>query len=375
MIRDGWVLVVNSGSSSVKYQVFDADHGVVAKGLVERIGEPDGPADHDAALRDAAADMRLDAPELVAVGHRVVHGGADFRAPTVITDQVIAAIERLTPLAPLHNPPNLAGIAVARALRPDLPQVAVFDTAFHATIPPAAHTYAISAEVAAAHGIRRYGFHGTSHAYVSRATAELLDRPPHTMSTVTLHLGNGASACAVAGGRSVDTSMGLSPLAGLVMGTRPGDVDPGVLLHLLRAGLTPDDVDRLLNKSSGLEGLCGDNDMRAVLARRAAGDPAAALAFEVYTYRVRAYVGAYAVALGRLDALTFTAGVGENSPEVRAAVADGLGVLGVAVDPARNADTSTRAARVISPPGAPVAVCVVPTDEEREIAHQTRVTA
>ncbi|MEO3748353.1 acetate kinase [Plantactinospora sp. B5E13] len=365
------ILVLNSGSSSLKYRLFarvgDAPE-TLDQGLVERIGEPGGDApDHAAALRHVLG--RVDLTGLAAVGHRVVHGGTEFTAPTLLDDTVVAAIHRLVPLAPLHNPANLTGIAVARQLLPDVPQVAVFDTAFHATMPPAARAYALDAELAARLGIRRYGFHGTSHAYVSRRTAELLDRPPERLNLITLHLGNGASACAVSGGRSVATSMGLSPLAGLVMGTRSGDLDPAVLFHLHRVGgLSVDEIDELLNQRSGLRGLAGDNDMRAVLRRRAAGDPAAGLAFDVYCRRITEYVGAYLAVLGRLDAITFTGGVGEHSPDVRAGALAGLTGLGITVDPERNRGS----APVISPPDAPVTVSVVPTDEEREIAEQVR---
>jgi len=312
----------------------------------------------------------LDLDGLAAVGHRVVHGGTRFSAPARITDDVRRAIEELEPLAPLHNPANLAGIEAADRLLAGPPQVAVFDTAFHHTLPATAYTYAIDTAVAQRLGIRRYGFHGTSHAYVSRRTAALLGRPPADVNVITLHLGNGASACAVSGGRSVATSMGLSPLEGLVMGTRSGDLDPAVVFHLHRVGgLGLDDIDELLNHRGGLVGLCGDGDMRTVLARRAAGDPAATLAFDVYCGRVKAYVGAYAALLGRLDAVTFTAGVGENAAAVRAAALSNLDRFGIAVDPARNAASGERA---ISPDGCPVGVFVVPTDEELEIATQTR---
>ncbi len=369
------ILVLNTGSSSVKYRLFAPDLSTLDRGLIERIGEPGGPRSHREALAGAADRLRLDSPELRAIGHRVVHGGYRFREPTLLTAEVVAAIEELTPLAPLHNPPNLAGIAVTRQLRPELPQVAVFDTAFHATLPAAAASYALDAGLAQRLGIRRYGFHGTSHAYVSRQTARLLDRPLETLNTIVLHLGNGASACAVQSGRSVETSMGMTPLEGLVMGTRSGDLDPAVVLHLARVGgLSLDEVDTALNRRAGLLGLCGDNDMRGVLSRRAAGDPAATLAFDVYCHRIRKYVGAYAAVLGRLDAVTFTGGVGEHAAPVRAAVLDGLGLLGLAVDPARN-EASASEARLISPDGAPVAACVIPTDEELEIATQTTATA
>lgn len=364
------VLVLNCGSSSVKYRLFE-DAVTAAKGLVERIGEPGSATpDHEAALRQIVDAMDLGA--LAAVGHRVVHGGTRFSAPVVIDDPVVATVRDLIPLAPLHNPANLAGIEVARRLLPATPQVAVFDTAFHQSMPAAAATYAIDAQVARRYDIRRYGFHGTSHAYVSRQTAALLGRPLDSLAMVTLHLGNGASACAIDGGRSVATSMGLSPLEGLVMGTRSGSIDPAVMFHLHRvAGMGFDDIDELLNKRGGLLGLCGDNDMRAVLSRRADGDAAATLAFDVYCERVKAYVGAYAALLGGLDAVTFTAGVGENAAPVRAAALSNMDFMGVAVDPVRNEATGP-GARIISPPEGRVAVCVVPTDEELEIATQTR---
>ncbi|MFB9235357.1 acetate/propionate family kinase [Plantactinospora siamensis] len=361
------LLVLNCGSSSVKYRSYSGDTALDG-GLVERIGEPGGPADHEAAVREVLD--RLDLTDLAAVGHRVVHGGTRFAEPTLIDDEVLRAIRDLVPLAPLHNPANLVGIEVVRRALPDVPQVAVFDTAFHRTLPDSAARYAIDTATADRFRIRRYGFHGTSHAYVSRRTAELLDRPYGDTNTISLHLGNGASACAVAGGRSVATSMGMSPLEGLVMGTRSGDIDPTIVFHLRReGGMAVDEIDDLLNHRSGLLGLAGANDMREVLRRRAAGDRAAGLAFDVYTRRITGYVGAYYALLGRLDAITFTAGVGEHAAEVRAAALAGLDRLGIAVDPARNADAGDR---VISPPGGPVAVCVVATDEEREIARETR---
>ncbi|MFB6959781.1 acetate kinase [Streptomyces sp. NPDC056309] len=389
------VLVLNSGSSSVKYQLLDMrDATRLAVGLVERIGEQtsrlkhtclttgatreeNGPiADHDAALKSVAEELArdglgLDSPELAAIGHRVVHGGMFFTEPTVIDDAVLTEIERLIPVAPLHNPANLTGIRTAMALRPDLPQVAVFDTAFHTTMPESAARYAIDTKIADRYRVRRYGFHGTSHAYVSRATAELLGKAPEDVNVIVLHLGNGASASAVRGGRCVDTSMGLTPLEGLVMGTRSGDLDPAVIFHLQRVGgMSMDEVDTLLNKRSGLFGLCGDNDMREIRRRMEEGDDEARLAFEIYTHRLKKYVGAYYAVLGTVDALVFTAGVGENAAFVREAALDGLEGLGLAVDRERNAVRGD-GARLISPEGARTAVAVVPTDEEMEIATQT----
>ncbi|MCC5479152.1 acetate kinase [Streptomyces sp. NPDC059680] len=389
------VLVLNSGSSSVKYQLLDMrDASRLAVGLVERIGEQasrlkhtclttgdtrehTGPiADHDAALKAVAEELSrgglgLDSPELAAIGHRVVHGGMFFTEPTVIDDEVLSEIERLIPVAPLHNPANLTGIRTARALRPDLPQVAVFDTAFHTTMPEPAARYAIDPKIADRYRIRRYGFHGTSHAYVSRETARLLGKDPSEVNVIVLHLGNGASATAVEKGRCVDTSMGLTPLEGLVMGTRSGDVDPAVIFHLARVGdMSMDEIDTLLNKRSGLFGLCGDNDMREIRRRIDEGDEAAALAFDIYIHRLKKYIGAYYAVLGKVDAVAFTAGVGENAAPVREAAVAGLESLGLAVDPELNAVRADRA-RIISPKGARVAVAVVPTDEELEIATQT----
>ncbi|MEU8890620.1 acetate kinase [Streptomyces sp. NPDC048442] len=391
------ILVLNSGSSSLKYQLIDMrDHSRLAMGLAEKIGEDTSAlvhtpllgegagtkrirttrfADHEEALQAVAVELAadgigLDSPELAAIGHRVVHGGLKFSAPTVVTDEVMAEIERLVPVAPLHNPANITGIRTAQALRPDLPQVAVFDTAFHTTMPEYAARYAIDVETADAHRIRRYGFHGTSHAYVSRKTAALLGKDPSEVNVIVLHLGNGASASAVAGGRCVDTSMGLTPLEGLVMGTRSGDLDPAVIFHLERvAGMSTDEIDTLLNKKSGLVGLCGENDMREIRRRIDEGDKQAELAFEIYIHRLKKYIGAYCAVLGRVDAVAFTAGVGENAAPVREAAVAGLAELGLAVDADLNSVRSDEP-RIISPEYARVAVAVVPTDEELEIANQ-----
>ena len=373
------VLVVNSGSSSVKYQVVDAESQTrLAGGLVERIGEVGSPVpDHEAAVARLVDELREDGIDLparggiLAVGHRVVHGGERFVEPTLIDDRVVDAIAELVPLAPLHNPGNLAGITALRRIRPDLPHVAVFDTAFHRDLPPYARAYAIPRGLARAHGIRRYGFHGTSFAWVSRVAAALLQRPLDDLALVLLHLGNGCSAAAVLGGRSVDTSMGLSPLEGLVMGTRSGDLDPAVVFHLHRqAGLSYDEIEAVLTQESGLKGLAGDNDLRTVAAQAGDGDADSQLALDVACYRIRKYVGAYAAAMGRLDAVVLTGGIGENSPYVRLHALRGLELLGVAVDAVGNASPS-RAARRISPDDAPVQVLVVPTNEEMEIGLQT----
>ena len=376
-MTDSPVLVLNAGSSSLKYQLVVPETAEVrAKGTIERIGEAGGQiTDHAAAMQAMAAELAeagvdLDTVGLRAVGHRVVHGGPDISDPTVITDEIVAEITDLIPLAPLHNPGAVAGIEAARA-EFAVPHVAIFDTAFFATLPPAAATYAIPRDLAATYRIKRYGFHGTSHQFVSRAAAELVGRDLSELNQIVLHLGNGCSASAVRGGIAVEASMGLTPLQGLVMGTRSGDVDPGLHTFLHNElGLSVGDIDTLLNKQSGLKGMAGVNDFRELEQRRAAGDEAAQLAFEVYVHRLKHYVGAYLALLGGVDVLTFTAGVGENNAALRAAVVAGLDGLGFAVDPALN-EAPSRDARVISPAGSPVTVAVIPTNEELAIARET----
>ncbi len=388
------VLVLNAGSSSLKYSLVAGDSGEsLAGGLVERIGESAGILTHHgpggevrleqpigshedalALVLDAFAEhgpQLDDGLHLTAIGHRVVHGGDRFADPVLITDELVDEVRDLIPLAPLHNPANLEGIEVARRMFPDLPQVAVFDTAFHQTLPPRAYTYAVPRAWARDHGVRRYGFHGTSHAFVSREAARLLGRDPSEVNVIVLHLGNGASATAVAGGVSVDTSMGMTPLEGLVMGTRSGDLDPALHVHLHReAGWSIEEIDRALNRDSGLKGLAGENDFRELRRMIAQGDEAAQLAFDVYCYRIRKYVGAYTAVLGRVDAIVFTAGVGQHSAPVRATSLAGLETLGVEVDETLNDAATGREAAVVSPPGSRVAVMVVPTNEEWEIARQ-----
>ena len=370
------VLVLNAGSSSLKYQLVVPETGEVqAKGLVERIGEAGSPvADHHQAMQAMAAELRtagidLASAGLRAVGHRVVHGGPDFSDPVILDDAAVAEIRDLIPLAPLHNPGAVEGIEAARA-QFDIPHVAVFDTAFFATLPAAAATYAIPRDLAITHRIRRYGFHGTSHRFVSQAAAELVGRNLGDINQIVMHLGNGCSASAVRGGMAVEASMGLTPLQGLVMGTRSGDVDPGLHTFLHNElGMSVGDIDAMLNKQSGLKGMAGVNDFRELEQRRATGDEAAQLAFEVYVHRLKHYVGAYLAILGRLDVLTFTAGVGENNPSLRAAVADGLDGLGIVVDPELN-NTPAKSARVVSPTGSPTRVAVIPTNEELAIARE-----
>jgi acetate kinase len=371
------VLVLNAGSSSLKYQLVVPESGEVrAGGVVERIGESGSDiADHSAALtamtdRLRADGVDLDDVALRAVGHRVVHGGPDFSEPVVIDDAVLDRIRQLSALAPLHNPAAVIGIEAARQ-HYHVPHVAVFDTAWFSALPAEASTYAVPRDLATKHSIRRYGFHGTSHQFVAQATADLLGRPLGELRQVILHLGNGCSASAVRGGRAVETSMGLTPLQGLVMGTRSGDVDPGLHAYLAReAGMSLDEIDTLLNKKSGVLGLSGVNDFRELVQRVDAGDVDARLAFDVFVHRLKHYVGAYLAILGGADVLAFTAGIGQHSARVRAAVAEGLGELGIAVDAARNEDGGSHA-RVISPDGSRVVVAVVPTNEELAIARQS----
>jgi len=387
------VLVLNAGSSSLKYRLLDGVTGVAeATGSVERIGEESGRlthsvdgqahveerrvADFEDALRSTVEAFRrhgpaIDREALAAVGHRVVHGGSSFSQPAVVDDRVLETLEALVPLAPLHNPANLEGLRVARELFPDVPQVAVFDTAFHQTMPEHAYTYAVPVAWRDEHRVRRYGFHGTSYAFVSRRAAELLGRTVEDTNLIVLHLGNGASAAAIRGGRSIDTSMGFTPLEGLVMGTRSGDIDPAILGHLhRRLGWSLEDIDRALSRESGVLGLSGVNDFRVLEQRREDGDAAAALAFDVFAYRVRKYVGAYYAALGEVHAIVCTGGVGQYSPDVRAAALGGLERLGIVLDLERNAAVGRKEAATVSADGSEVAVLVVPTNEEWEIARQ-----
>jgi acetate kinase len=370
------VLVLNAGSSSLKYQLVEPDSGEsLAEGTVEQIGEPASPvADHRAALHAAFGALSddgidLDACGLAAVGHRVVHGGAVFYRPTVIDDAVIAQLKQLSMLAPLHNPPAIEGIEVARTMLPGVPHVAVFDTAFFHDLPAASATYAIDRELAQKWHIRRYGFHGTSHRYVSEQAAAFLGLPWESANQIVLHLGNGASASAIAGGRPVDTSMGLTPLEGLVMGTRSGDIDAGIVGYLHReADMSVEDIESMLNHHSGLLGLAGERDFRRLREMIEAGDSAAQLAYDVFIHRLRKYVGGYLAILGRTDAISFTAGVGENAAAVRLDALSGLQGLGIEIDEQRNTQR-TRGPRRISTDASPMAVLVVPTNEELAIAR------
>jgi acetate kinase len=375
-MADQLVLVINSGSSSLKFQLVDPESGVErAGGGIQQIGEPSSRvADHEEALRLAfqqlaEAGIDLQSRDLLAVGHRVVHGGKHFYRPTVLDDARIAELDKLSELAPLHNPPAVQGIKVARKLLPDVVHIAVFDTAFFHDLPAAAATYAIDRELAERWEIRRYGFHGTSHRYVSERAAAFLDRPLDRLNQIILHLGNGASASAIAGGRPVDTSMGLTPLEGLVMGTRSGDVDPGVISYLWRrANMSVENIESMLNNRSGVWGLAGERDFRRLHQMIESGDSSAQLAYDVFIHRLRKYIGAYLAVLGHTDVLTFTAGIGENDALVRRDAVAGMSELGIIIDDDRNL-SDEGGARRISTDDSRVAVLVVPTNEELAIAR------
>jgi acetate kinase len=392
------ILVINSGSSSIKYQLFDMTARMrLASGILEQIGEKQSRlshqmlnsqgemqeivtkahmADHQEGFQMIGTVLResgavQDTGELSGIGHRVVHGGEKFKEPTRINKKVIDTIRKLIPLAPLHNPANLLGIEVAMRSAPNVPQVAVFDTAFHQSIPAHAFRYAIPQNLYRKHHVRRYGFHGTSHYYVAKQAARLMGRPLKTVNLITLHLGNGASAAAVKGGKSVDTSMGMTPLEGLIMGTRSGDIDPAIVFYLGRqTGLGRDAVESILNKDSGLKGITGVNDMREIEKLAQGGDSRAKLAIEMFCYRIKKYIGAYTAVLGRLDALVFTAGIGENSALIRARSCRGLSHLGLKVDSGKNRCKS-KAAFEIQAADSTAKIFVIPTNEELEIAEQT----
>jgi len=392
------VIVVNSGSSSIKYEAFELEGlSAAAKGLLERIGTTDSRLKHrwlnSSGIWEETVETRHIAdhregfsfilevssraraggavPEIFAVGHRVVHGGEKFSQPAIIDDAALKTIEELIPLAPLHNPANVTGIKVMRELLPEVPQVAVFDTAFHQTMPARAFHYALPEEFYRSYGVRRYGFHGTSHQYVAGEAARHLGRAPEALNLITLHLGNGASAAAIERGKSIDTSMGLTPLEGLVMGTRCGDLDPAVHFYLARKTGRPfEEIEGILNKESGLKGICGVNDMREIQDRAKGGNAQAALALEMFCYRVRKYIGAYYAALGSVDAIVFTGGIGENSAAVRTKSCEGLSALGINLDEFRN-NAESGGIREIQAREGRVRILVIPTNEEHEIARQT----
>jgi len=393
------ILVINTGSSSIKYELFEMDGRVVlAKGLVDRIGDQNSSITHSSyvngqeqksktdltiknhadglenvvnLLTDTETGIIKDTSEIDAVGHRVVHGGEAYSGAVVITEAVKTKVKELIPLAPLHNPANLQGIEVAEQFFPEAIQVAVFDTAFHQTMPAKSYRFPLPNELYEKEKIRAYGFHGSSHGYVSKQVLNLLNKPVEETSIITIHLGNGCSMAAVKGGKCIDTSMGLSPLGGLMMGTRTGDIDPSIPFFLgTKLGMSFAEIDKMLNKESGLKGIAGSNDMRDVMEKRAAGDANAILAIDMYTQRIKKYIGAYAAELGALDAIVFTAGIGENSAELRKLVCDNLEVLGIKLDEKKNAER-TGGNHAIHANDSQVKVWVIPTNEELEIALQT----
>ena len=390
------VLVVNCGSSSIKYQLYDISaQRAVAKGIVGNIGEEDSYLEHQVdeqvfrqaipiqnhrsgfdiiinTLLNKERGVISEISDVCAVGHRIAHGGSDFTESTLLTEDVVKKIEKIIPLAPLHNPANLLGVSEAKRLLPDVPHVAVFDTTFHQTMPPRAYLYALPYEYYEKYRIRRYGFHGTSCRYVSRQAAKLLGKPIENLKMIICHLGNGVTLAAVDGGKSIDTSMGFTPLEGLMMGTRAGDIDPGVIFHLYReSGLSIDQIDSLLNRESGLLGISGiSNDMRKIVDEANNGNESCQLALDMFTYRIKKYIGAYAAALGGLDALVFTAGIGENSPLVREKICNGLEFLGISLDNQVNKNIE-EAERIISGKDSTVQIIVIPTDEEQMIVLDT----
>lgn len=394
------ILVINAGSSSCKYQLFDmTDKSVLCSGLVERIGEPTGKLTHKIApdtdreekivqerhfpthtegmedvialLTDAAKGVIKDKSEIYAIGHRVLHGGEEITAPVKIDARVKQIIRDCFPLGPLHNPANLMGIEVAEKLFPGVPNVGVFDTEFGMGMTADAYTYPLPYSLYEDLKIRRYGFHGTSHKYIAKKTAEYLGKPLAELNSITLHLGNGSSMTAVKNGRCADTSMGLTPLEGLMMGTRCGSIDPAIVPFMMdKLGLSTQEADTLMNKKSGLLGICGTNDMRDVHAKREQGDKKAQLAFEMLTRGIKKILGSYFFLLGRVDAIVFTAGIGENDEFCRAAVCEGLENFGITLDQKENA-TRKPGARAISTAASKIPVLIIPTNEELQIAETT----
>lgn len=389
------ILVLNAGSSSIKFKLFEMQNEtVLAEGQVEKIGSASASLhlrwkaaeskqrfdldfacdDHHIALQQIMQQLEEQAilrspQQLTAIGHRVVHGGETFHKPVVIDDAALTAIKDNVPLAPLHNPANLQGIEVARKLAPEVPQIAVFDTAFHQTLPEVAYRYALPESLYREHRVRRYGFHGTSHHYVAKQAASLLGRPIDELNLITLHLGNGCSATAIQHGRSVDTSMGMTPLEGLVMGTRSGDLDPALHFYLQReSGFSNADIEKIFNKESGLKGLCDVSDMRQIQELAEAGNTAAQLAEAIFVYRIRKYIGAYLAVVGPLDALIFTGGIGENSVRIRQLICADLEHLGITLNESANQSGLPR----IHCADAPVEVLMIPTNEELEIARCAR---
>lgn len=391
------VLVINTGSSSLKYQLIDMDNrAVLAKGLCERIGIEGSNLQHTNVAKDLdkvtltqpmkdhgdAIQMVIDAlvnaeygviasmDEIGAVGHRVVHGAEEFTGSTLVTEAVMKALEKCTPLAPLHNPPNIIGIDACKKIMPNTPMVAVFDTAFHQTMPKRAYMYALPYEYYEKYGIRKYGFHGTSHKYVSQKAAEALGKDAKDIKIVTCHLGNGSSISAVSGGECIDTSMGFTPLDGVPMGTRTGSMDPAVMTFLMNQGMTAKEIDNLVNKESGVAGVSGvSSDFRDLTKAADEGNDKAALALDMFSYQVRKYIGSYAAAMGGLDAVIFTAGVGENDARMRKSIVEGLEFMGIKICDAKN---EARGTVDISADNATVKTLVIPTDEEMMIAIETK---
>ena len=390
------ILVINSGSSSIKYQLFRMpEKEVLAKGLLEKIGEENSyfsqksakgaielkaqVSDHEQGigfiirmLTDPDRGVLPSVSEIEGIGHRVVHGGEELTASVLVTDKIVEMVQSYADLAPLHNPPNLAGIEACKKALPHAAQVATFDTAFHHTIPAHAHLYAIPQGMYKKYKIRRYGFHGTSHRYVSRRLAELLGKDPQELNMITCHLGNGCSACAIEKGMSIDTSMGMTPLEGLIMGTRSGDIDPAIIFYLVDKGYTPQEINSILNKKSGLLGISEiSNDMRNLIEAKDKGDERAAFAIKMFYYRLKKYIGSYMAALGHTDAIVFTGGIGENNTLTRSRSLSGLEPLGVQIDEQKN----ERAVRGFEGPihtaASQVLVYVIPTNEELQIACDT----
>ncbi len=392
------ILVINAGSSSLKYQLFNMENtSVMAKGIIERIGDDRGILRHTAFIRksekqitreqkienhrigmllavnmvvDPSTGVIDDISQVDAVGHRVVQGGEAFGAATLVDEDVKQAIRENNPLAPLHNPANLIGIEVAEELLPGIPNIAIFDTEFHQSLPPKAFLYALPYEYYTRYKIRKYGFHGTSHKYVLQQASKLLKKEINQINLITIHLGNGCSMCAVEKGRCVDTSMGMTPLAGIMMGTRTGDIDSAVISYLLdQTGMTLKELDSVLNKKSGLKGICGLNDMRDIHEASEKGNDKAVLAVDMFCYQIKKYIGAYTAVLGSVDAVIFTAGIGENDDIVRAKICDNLSCLGIKIDPDKNGLKKNKAFSVHSRESL-VEIWVIPTNEELQIAKE-----
>jgi acetate kinase len=359
------ILALNCGSSSLKYKLYDwKKRETLTKGIIERIGIEGGPPNHREALSQVISELKV---EISAVGHRVVHGGEKFKSSVLIDDEVLEAIRGVKDLAPLHNPPNILGIEAAKEVMPDIPHIAVFDTAFHQTMPEHAFLYPVPYEWYGMYGVRRYGFHGTSHLYVSRRAAVLLEKEPSQVNLITMHIGNGVSITAVKEGISVDTSMGLTPLEGAVMGTRCGDIDPAIVLFMIeKEGFYAEEIDMILNKKSGLLGITGKYmDRRDIEKAAKAGERRSQLAIEIETYRLRKYIGAYLSALGKVDAIVFTAGAGELNWELRQGVLQGMEHLGIKFDADKNQMACSREKEsLISREDSPIKIFVIPTDEE-----------